>query len=198
MAKPKWDQETIIKRILALQDLGEDLTCSHVKDIDSALVGAAISYFGNWGAALEAAGLNYAEIRKISKSRRREKVSKWTVNKVLEEIRQIAEEEEDISYTYMKEKHSSLVAAASNYVGSWQKAVEMVGLDYDEVKKKGRKARVEREKAWYRELLIERLRGMKITDSAELRKQNPEFHKLIMSHFKSWSKAMEHLRKKQE
>ena len=62
MAKAKWDADKVIKRILALDDLGQDLTCSNVKEIDSALVGAAISYFGNWGSALEAAGLDYAEI----------------------------------------------------------------------------------------------------------------------------------------
>lgn len=198
MAKPKWDEETIIKRILALENIGEDLTCSHVKGIDSALVGAAISYFGNWGVALEAAGLDYSEIRKISKERRSEKVRKWSVNKVLEEIREVAKVEEDISYAFMKEKYSSLVAAASNYVGSWKKSIEMLGFDYNEVLRKGRMARVNREKTWYRELLAERLEKTGITTSAALKEKNPKLHQMLMTHFKSWSRAMEHIEERRK
>jgi hypothetical protein len=192
MAKAKWDAETVIKRILALEDLGEDLTCSHIKEIDSALVGASISYFGNWGSALEAAGLDYSEIRKISKLRRKEKVRKWSENKVLEEIREVAKTEPDISYAYMKEKHSSLVAAASNYVGSWKKALEEIGFDYSEVQRKGREARIERETMWYKDLLVERLEKLGVRDSATLKAQNPAFYKILMDHFKSWARVMKH------
>ena len=198
MAKSKWNPETIIKRIHALDDLEEDLTCSHVKEIDSALVGAAISYFGNWGAALEAAGLDYSEIRKISQDRRRDKVRKWSIEKVLDDIRHVAETEHDISYAYMKEKYSSLVAAASNYVGSWKKAVEMIGLDYEEVQRKGRTARTVREKNWYKDLLIERLDRIGAPDSSTLRKTNPEFYKLILAHFKTWTAVVAHRRLKEQ
>lgn len=198
MAKAKWDPETVIKRILALDNLGEDLTCSHVKDIDSALVGAAISYFGNWGAALEAAGLDYAEIRKLSKERRKEKVRKWSEKKVIEEIRDVAATEDDISYAYMKEKYSSLVAAASNYVGSWKKALEMLGFDYAEVQRKGRLARIERETTWYKDIIVERLDKLGIRDAATLKAQQPEFHALLLKHFKSWAQVMKYKNRDKE
>lgn len=48
-SRTKWNKKEVIDRILVLQKLDEDLTYSHVKEIDSALVGAAISYFKNWG-----------------------------------------------------------------------------------------------------------------------------------------------------
>lgn len=192
MAKAKWDPNKVIASIHALEKHGEDLTCSHVKEIDSALVGAANSYFGNWGAALEAAGFDPVEIRRISQQRRKEKVRKWSENKVLEEIREVAKIEPDISFAYMKEKYSSLVAAASNYVGSWKNALEMLGFDYNEVQRKGREARIEREASWYRDMLVQRLEKMGVRDSATLRAQNPQFHKILMDHFKTWAQVMKH------
>ena len=37
MAKMKWDEDTIKKRILQLNEAGEELTNSRVKEIDSKL-----------------------------------------------------------------------------------------------------------------------------------------------------------------
>lgn len=194
MSKIRWDEDTIIKRIHALESVDEDLTCSHVKEIDSALVGAAISYFGNWGTALEAAGLDYSEIRRASKQRRAEKVRKWSVDKVLEEIRELSKVEDDLSYALMKEKYSALVAAASNYIGSWKKALEMLGLDYSEILRKGRARRIAREKAWYRELLLERLSHLPADENA-VKSVNPKFHGLLIEQFSSWDKVMSNLTK---
>jgi len=195
MAKSKWTRESIIKRILALADLGEDLTCSNVKKIDSALVGAAISYFGNWGEALKAAGLDYDEIRKLSKKRRQEKVRKWSVEKVLEDIRTVAAAEEDLSCAYMKEKYSTLVAAANNYIGSWKKALEMLGYDYSEVLRVGRLKQKERNKAWYQNLLMERLDRMKVLDENLIRQREPKFHAAVIEYFATWRKAVLELKK---
>jgi hypothetical protein len=196
MAKSKWGEETIIKRILMVEGLGEDMTSSHVKEIDSALVGAAISYFGNWGSALRAAGLDYEEIRKVSKQRRSEKVRKWSINKVIDEIRQVAEHEDDLSYAYMKEKHSSLAAAASNYIGSWKKALEMCGFDYGEVLSTGRTKRAEREKAWYCDLLLDRLKPLGDFDENSLKRAHPKFHKLLIEHFSDWRRVMRAFRER--
>ncbi|MEW5946583.1 MAG: hypothetical protein AB1742_10335 [bacterium] len=192
MAKAKWNEEIIIKRILMLESLGEDLTCSHVKEIDSALVGAAISYFGSWGAVLKAAGLDHDEIRAVSRRRRSEKVRKWSIDKVLEEIAEAAKREDDISYAYMKEKYSPLVAAASNYIGSWRKAVEMLGFDYNEVLRKGRANRLKREREWYRDLLLERLSKMTVDESV-LKRKHPRFHRTLVSRFSTWQRVMKEL-----
>jgi len=188
MAKPKWDEETIIRRILMIKGLDEDLTCAHVREIDSALVGAAISYFGSWGAALRAAGLDYDEVRRLSKKRRAEKVRRWSIDKVLGEIRELAAREDDLSYAFMKEKHSSLVAAAGNYIGSWKKALEMCGFDYGEVLRNGRAKRAEREKEWYRDLLLGRLEALGTLDEDAVAAAHPKFHKLLLDRFSNWRK----------
>jgi hypothetical protein len=197
-AKTKWDRQVIIKCILKLRDLGEDLTYTRVKEIDSALVGAAVSYFGNWSAALEAAGLDYAEIRSVSMKRRSEKVRKWSINKVLEEIREVEKNEDDLSNAFMKEKHSSLVAAANNYIGSWKKALEMCGFDYAEIQRKGRAKRHEREKSWYRSLLLERLGKMGTLDERVIKNRAPKLHKMVVQHFSTWNKAVKALRERDD
>lgn len=194
----KWDEDTIKKRILQLHEAGEELTNSRVKEIDSKLVGAAISFYGNWGDAVRAAGLDYDEIRRESRRQRSEKVRKWTSERVIDEIKAVAEKEGDISYAFMKEKHSALVAAACNYVGSWKQALELAGFNYNDVQKNGRKARDERQKAWYCELLLDRLEKLMPVDSAAVRDKNPKFHKQVLSRFKSWAKAMDELKKREE
>jgi len=198
MAKAKWSEETIIKQISRLNDLGVDLTHSNVRQVDRKLAGAAVSIFGNWGEAVRAAGIDYNEVLKVSKKKRSDSVRKWSVDRVVEKIREVSATESDISYVYMKEKHPSLVAAACNYIGSWKKALELAGFDYEEVQKRGREAQRERERAWYCEILLERLEKMGTTDSARIRDTQPKFHKLIMQYFKSWTKAVEALQKRHD
>ena len=77
-------------------------------------------------------------------------------------------------------------------MGSWKKALEQLGFDYSEVQRKGREARIERETMWYKDLLVERLDKMRIRDAATLKAQHPEFHKILMDHFKSWAQVMKH------
>jgi len=198
MAKNKWDEEKIIKNIHRLVDLEEDLTWSNVKQVDSALVGAAVSYFGSWRAAIEEAGLDYKEIRKISQDSRRQKVRKWSEQKILEDIKKISRDEDDLSYAFMKEKHSSLVAAAINYFGSWKNAIESLGLDYAKVIRTGRKKRIEREKAWRRSLLLERLDGMKCLEEKKINEKAPEFYDMLIDYFQSWRRVVSALKKWRE
>ena len=194
MAKAKWSEEAIIRQILRLKDLGVDLTHSNVRQVDRKLAGAAVSIFGNWGEAVKAAGLDYSEVLKLSRKKRSENVRKWSVERVVEKIREVAAVEKDISYVYMKDKQPALVAAACNYIGSWKKALEMAGFDYDEVQKQGRDSQRDRERVWYCGLLIEKLDRLGITESARIREEQPKFHKLLMQYYKSWAKVLDALR----
>lgn len=198
MAKSKWSREKIIDRIHKLEELGVDLTCSQAKEIDSALVGAATAYFGSWKAAVEAAGYDYRRIRKISEKRRQEKVRKWTEKKVLEEITEIARVEKDLSNAFMKEKHPALVAAASNYFGSWKKALEELGFDYNQVLRTGREEKARRQKNWYRRLLLERLEKMNTLDEKIIAARQTEFHKALLHYFSDWRTVVRELKKMRE
>jgi hypothetical protein len=199
MARVKWTKEKIVKRILSLHKLGEDLSNSNAKRIDGALVGAATSYFGNWSAAIEAAGLDSAEVKKTSQRRRNEKIKKWTSEKIIEEIRRKADTENDLSYAYIKEKHPALVAAAGKYVGSWKKAIESAGFDYKEVQEKGKLHRQELNKTWHGDLLLERLDKFgESPDEREVMRKSPDFHRLLTKHFGSWRSAISALKKRRK
>ncbi len=195
MAKARWSKEKIIDRILKLYELDVDMTCATVKKTDSALVGAATRYFGSWGAAIKAAGLDYSNIRRISETRRKEKVRVWTEGKVLQDIQAVAEKEKDLSNAFMKEKYPALVAAASNYFGSWKKALEKLGYDYNEVICIGREEKAKRRKNWYRHLLLERLKKMDTLDEREIKKKAPDFHKMLLKYFSNWRNVVKELKK---
>jgi hypothetical protein len=68
----------------------------------------------------------------------------------------------------------------------------MLGFDYAEVQRKGREARIERESLWYKDMLIQKLDRLGVRDSATLKAQYPDFHKVLMAHFKSWAQVMKH------
>lgn len=197
MSKRKWSKELIAKSILKLHKQGEDLTSTNVKQIDSALVGAAVSYFGNWGNAVREAGLDYEKEKKKSKALRKEKVRKWTTENIIDEIKSVSEYEEDLSYKYMKEKYSSLVAAACNYFGSWKKALVEAGVDYSEVLKKGRKNRSNMKKDWRQNLLLERLDSMNTIDEKTIMKNEERFYNMLIQNFSSWREVVKALRNMQ-
>jgi hypothetical protein len=53
----KWDDKIVIQRIQDRRREGRPLTYERTRTDDSALVAAARRYFGNWRAALKAAGI---------------------------------------------------------------------------------------------------------------------------------------------
>tara|TARA_B100000745_G_scaffold298646_1_gene247749 strand:+ start:12856 stop:13938 length:1083 start_codon:yes stop_codon:yes gene_type:complete len=60
-----WTKRKIIKEIRKLLKQGIRLNLKNVQKIDAGLLGAAISRFGSWGAAVEAAGISYRSHCKV-------------------------------------------------------------------------------------------------------------------------------------
>lgn len=126
-----WSKDKIVNRIQELHEEGEDLSHEAAKNKYGALVSAASSkrYFGSWKDAIEAAGLDYSDIRKINR---------WTTDKIIETIRDLHEEGKSVNNSNMRRMgYRGMMEAASreNAFGSWAAAVEAAGLDYDEVRK---------------------------------------------------------------
>lgn len=116
------------------------------------------------------------------------------MEKVLEDIKEVARNEDDLSYAFMKEKHSSLVAAACNYVGSWKKALELCGFDYSKVLENGRKMRLDREKMWYKNLILDRMEKLPTIDERKIISTYPQYHKMVIEYFSSWGKAVQSMK----
>jgi hypothetical protein len=124
--------------------------------IDSRLTSAAIRYFGSWRAAVEASGIDYSEVAAIGRQRRAEKITKWTQERILEEIRRLRDIGEDLSSAVVRRKYLPLYATArrKEHFGSWARAVAAAGLDYNSVKQDAKQRR--REQAdWKRQLLAD-------------------------------------------
>lgn len=126
-----WSKDRICERIRELHEDGESLSHEDAKRNHGALVSAASSprYFGSWGAAIRAAGLDYDDIRKINR---------WSKEKIVEAIRRLHAEGQSVNNSAMRRMgYRGMMEAAirpENF-GSWAEAVQAAGLDYEEVKK---------------------------------------------------------------
>jgi len=122
--------------------------------IDSKLTSAAIRYFGSWRAAVEAAGIDYSQVAALGRQKRAQKITKWTQERILEEIRRLYEAGEDLSSAVVRRKYLPLYATArrKEHFGSWAKAVTAAGVDYSRVKR-GAKERRRENTDWKRRLL---------------------------------------------
>jgi hypothetical protein len=149
----KWSRELILERIRELHEQGSDLTPSDVSARQGALVSAAERYFGNWPAAVQAAGIDYRTVRESGRRRRSERIRKWSRDKIVAEIQRLHRAGEDLSWAVMERKYQSLCAAAvkASYFGSWAAALAAAGIDYEQVKARARDAR-RWKSAWRKEL----------------------------------------------
>jgi len=122
-----WSRERICERIRELNASGESLSHEDAKRYQGALVSAASSprYFGSWGNAIRAAGLDYDQIRKINR---------WTREKIIHTISELHGQGESVHNGNMRRLgYRGLMEAAcrTENFGSWAEAVRAAGIDYD-------------------------------------------------------------------
>lgn len=119
-----WNRERIIQRIQELHAAGKPLSHEEAKQHYGALVSAASSprYFGSWGNAVRAAGIDYDSVRKINR---------WTRESILSTIRQIHASGEAVTNSNMRRLgYRGMMEAASrpSNFGSWAAAVQAAGI----------------------------------------------------------------------
>lgn len=179
----KWTPTRVLEEIRTLADHGADLSHRAVREHHQYLVVAAADFFGSWGEAVKAAGLNYEEIRKQES---------WTKAKVIRRIRELAAQGEDLSYGAVLRNHSALAAAGSNhrYFASWGAAIEAAGLNYEEVRR--------HRAPWSRERIIATIRELHArgedlisTNIRALGYRTMEYAARKPSNFGSWRAAVE-------
>ncbi|HEY5040060.1 MAG TPA: hypothetical protein VIJ93_13410 [bacterium] len=83
----------------------------------------SVRYFSSWRNAVKAAGINYGQILEAGKNRRREKLTKWSKELILEELQRL--ESQSLLTTYRDKL--SLYSAARREFGSWKQALETAG-----------------------------------------------------------------------
>jgi hypothetical protein len=112
-----WDEEAILDEIRKLKSDGADLSSKNMDETANPLIATARRRFGNWGAAVERAGIDYATIRR----RRR-----WTKESIVEGIRSLRDKGVRLQSSDVRREAPALFAAACKprFFGCWSKAVE--------------------------------------------------------------------------
>lgn len=112
-----WDEKAILSEIQKLQDLGADLSSKAMDESANPLIATARRRFGNWGAAVERAGIDYSHIRR----RRR-----WTQESIVQGIRELQQKGIPLQSSRVRREAPALFAAACKhrFFGSWSKAVQ--------------------------------------------------------------------------
>jgi hypothetical protein len=176
----RWSKDEIALEILRLYAAREELNYGSVQQKHLKLLRAATRYFGSWKDAIEFAGLNYDEIRRYRV---------WTEDKILAAIRKYEREGKDLSWRHVSTVLDPPLAAAairSGRFGSWQKALEEAGLDYDTIRK---------HRYWDDAIVVNELRelaeqgqSLRVSDVTEMK---PALVAAARRRFDGWYEAVE-------
>jgi len=126
----RWPKQEILSEILLLQKQGIDLSNKNIKKIRSDLVSIAENKFGSWANAVNAAGIDYFADVAINKNKY------WTEEKIIMKIKNLHSIGHLLnSQAMQKSEIRDLFDAAKVKFGSWEKAVNSAGFDYQELSK---------------------------------------------------------------
>ena len=112
-----WDEDSILEEIRKLKALGADLSSKVMDEMANPLIATARRRFGNWGNAVEKAGIDYTEIRR----RRR-----WTKEEIVDGILELKEKGVMLRSGAVRKEAPALFAAACKprFFGSWSQALK--------------------------------------------------------------------------
>lgn len=166
----KWCKERVVEEISVIFNTGEPVLNSNYGS--SNLYKMAMKFFGTWKNAIEYAGFIY-EDRRISKN--------WTKENTIEEIKRLHKEGHSLAITDIDVP--SIYTMACRHFGSWKKAIESAGLNYQEIKLL---------KEWTPEIVIEKIKEMNKKDLSytEMRKNNKYMMDYATKQFGSWQQAI--------
>jgi hypothetical protein len=126
----RWTREMVILRIRELHARGSDLSWSKISSSegDPAMAAAAVRVnlgFGTWHDAVTEAGVDYEQVARYRH---------WTPERVVEEIRRLAQLKAPLSSKLVQQNHPPLYNAAKRRFKQWDRALEAAGLDPDKVR----------------------------------------------------------------
>lgn len=126
-----WSREKIVAQIREFHAAGKPLSWSAINRDHPGLYRAARrkENFGSWRAALRA-----AEAEQVATP----PTNHWTRRRIIEEIQSMHREGQDLSQKAVMVANGALLSAAKSarYFGTWRKAVEAAGIDYDTVRRR--------------------------------------------------------------
>ncbi len=119
--KSFWNRGEIVAQIRRLKAAGEHLNVSSAEKTHGGLVGAAAVYYGSWRQAIQAAGFDYAKIKRQKE---------WSKAEIVSEIKRMRANGLNLSTTIpVRKRYRTLHAAAVRYFGSWAAAMKAAKLE---------------------------------------------------------------------
>lgn len=197
MAIQRWSRDAVAQEIHRLNEQGCDLRHSEVATTYQKLVSAAVRYYGSWGTAVAAAGIDYGVIRRESQVARSAKVTRWSLERIDEEISKLVESGECLAAATARSNHPALFSAAVSprYYGSWRSALTSLGVDYDSILSQNRGAASSSKDSRGMWTLIRRLRvmsrGPRTLGATEASVRYPRFYEQVIDRFGTWEAATE-------
>ncbi|MBI3271764.1 MAG: hypothetical protein HYZ53_22425 [Planctomycetes bacterium] len=180
-----WSREKVLSAIRDRRKRGLGLNCSTVRKENSQLEAAAGCYFGNWGKAIQAAGLDYASIRRKAPEHR------WSKKTILAEIKRLAAAGASLQPKDMQKERDThlLYRAARIYFPDWKRALALAGVDF--------RAHYARPTPWTRQRILEAIRAEQASGQSlqrkDVRARNPKLDKAVYYLFGAWKNAFREL-----
>ncbi len=122
--EPVWSREYLIDYLIYKHERGEDLSPWTLYRNEPAVHANTKKYFGSYRAAVEAAGIDYREIRVIDLT------EQWTPEKVLDRIRKLHRKKPLTSTGDIRRRDSRLYDRCHRYYGGVVSAIEAAGIPY--------------------------------------------------------------------
>lgn len=195
MGTEHWSRDVVAREIVRLSEESSDLRHNEVATKNSRLVSAAIRYYGSWGAAVAAAGFDYASIRRNSQMARAQKITKWSYERINEEIKKLVASGDCLAAATVRTKSPALFSAAVSprYYGSWRDALTSNGVDYDAILEQSRAlaprvGEIRGTRAIARKLRLLG-RGDEPLSGEEAQSRYPRLYKRAISRFGTWEAA---------
>lgn len=176
-----WNKKKIVSALRKLNRSGAELSYNALAKKQQSLVSAAAYHFGSYRKAVEAAGLDYAEVTRRPR---------WNKAIIIALIKKARREGEDLHWSAVTTRGDELSKAAfaslqPRLFGSWDRALHGAGLDSDDVN---------RYRKWTKETIVSELRQRnrdhEPLNSGAIQRDDPGLHAAAVRHFASYDEAL--------
>ena len=176
-----WTKESIVKELKKLNKSKADLSYNQLARVNQSLVSAAAYYFGSYRAAVEEAGIDYADVTRRPR---------WTPDRIVALIKKADKAGEELHWSAVTRRDDELKKAAfaslqDRLFGTWDAALTAAGLD---------PTVVSRYRRWdegsIRDELQARQKAKRPLNSGTLQKEDPGLHAAAVRYFGNFDSAL--------
>lgn len=175
-----WTESEILAALRRRHRAGKDLSTAGMERQCPSLLRTAAHHFGSYRQAVDRAGIDY-----VSVSRR--VLEHWTSRQVLDGLRRLHAQGVALAEKQVAARDRKLAVAARRLFGSYRKAIEAIGFEYDQV-------RCSHVRVWGRKRIVQLLREL-YREGRDLRvsrvmKEVPGLANAAYAYFGSYRKAV--------